>query len=135
MLLSDCCHSGTIWDIPETLSEASRFPPNILSVSASTDRQTAKQARIGRNSQGIFTFNFFTVVRNNPGITIGDVQKLLTPELSKFGQQVEMYPTRQEMLYRPHAEELTLSSINAVSCKCTAEAAFLFYFKKLNFYY
>lgn len=101
MLLSDCCHSGTIWDIPETLSEASRFPPNILSVSVSTDRQTAKQARIGRNSQGIFTFNFFTVVRNNPGITIGDVQKLLTPELSKFGQQVEMYPTRQEMLYRP----------------------------------
>lgn len=65
------------------------------------DRQTAKQARIGRNSPGIFTFNFFTVVRNNPGITIGDVQKLLTPELSKFGQQVEMYPTRQEMLYRP----------------------------------
>lgn len=101
ILLNDCCHSGTIWDIPETLQEAQYFPPNILSISASTDNQTAKQSRIKQNSQGIFTFNFFTVIRNNPGILIQDVQRLLDPELRKFNQQVDMFPTREDMLYKP----------------------------------
>lgn len=101
ILLNDCCHSGTIWDIPENLQEAQYFPPNILSISASTDNQTAKQSRIQQNSQGIFTFNFFTVISNNPGILIQDVQRLLDPELRKFSQQVDMFPTRAGMLYKP----------------------------------
>lgn len=102
VLLSDCCHSGTIWDIPEDLYRAqSEFPPNVLSVSASKDNQTAKQTSIQKNSQGIFTFNFFTLIRNNPQITIGEVKKLIDPQLRKFNQQLEMYPTRMEMLSRP----------------------------------
>lgn len=101
ILLSDCCHSGTIWDIPETLDQAQSFPANILSISASNDNQTAKQKNIGESNQGIFTFNFWTVVRNNPGIKIGDVQNILNPELKKFNQQLEMFPTREEMLNKP----------------------------------
>lgn len=102
ILLSDCCHSGTIWDIPENLNQAAaEFPPNILSVSASKDNQTAKQSNIERNSQGIFTFNFFTLIRNNPSIRIGDVQRMIEPQLRKFNQQLEMYPTSMDMLSKP----------------------------------
>lgn len=102
VLLSDCCHSGTVWDIPENVQQAElEFPPNILSVSASKDNQTAKQTRIESNSQGIFTFNFFTVIRNNPYLTIGEVKNMIDPQLKKFNQQIEMYPTRMDMLSKP----------------------------------
>lgn len=101
ILLSDCCHSGTIWDIPETLEEARSFPPNIMSISASADRQTAKQMNIQKSSQGLFTFNFWTLLRKNPSLKIQDVKKYMSPELRKFDQNLEMYPTRREMLDKP----------------------------------
>lgn len=101
ILLSDCCHSGTIWDIPESLRKAERWPANIMSISASNDSQTAKQITIKQNNQGIFTFNFWTILRNNPSIRIGDVQRIMAPELRKYNQQLEMYPTRRDMLEKP----------------------------------
>ena len=101
ILLSDCCHSGTIWDIPETLREAQKFPANIMSISASNDSQTAKQLKIQQSNQGIFTFNFWTLLRNNPSIRIEEVKRILNPQLKKFNQNLEMYPTRREMLDKP----------------------------------
>lgn len=101
ILISDCCHSGTIWDIPESLGAAASFPPNIMSISASNDSQTAKQTNIGNKNQGIFTFNFFALLRSKPYLAIGEAQKLLNPELKRFNQQIEFYPTRPEMLTKP----------------------------------
>lgn len=101
LLISDCCHSGTIWDIPENLTDAARFPPNIMSISASNDSQTAKQKNIGNKNQGIFTYNFFALLRSKPNLTINEAENLLSPELRRFNQQIEFYPTRADMLRRP----------------------------------
>ena len=63
LLLCDCCHSGTIWNIPSDPVEALKFPANIVSVSSSSDEQTAKQGSINNNSQGLFTFFFWKTLK------------------------------------------------------------------------
>lgn len=105
LLLNDCCRSGTIWDIPEDMRKAEReFPENILSISASTDRQTSKQVSgLGkiRSMQGLFTFHFFQLIRENPDVTPDAIVPILNKELRRFQQNVTMLPTRRTMMKEP----------------------------------
>lgn len=101
ILMNDCCHSGTVWDIPEDLEKAQQLPPNILALSAALDSQTAKQTTIDANDQGVFTYNFWTLVRNNPTITAPVAQNILNRTLKRFSQQFVACATRKEMLEKP----------------------------------
>lgn len=51
-LIPDCCHSGTIFDVPKDAK-------NILTISASYDSETAKQTFIDHKGNGIFTYYFW----------------------------------------------------------------------------
>ena len=101
ILLSDCCHSGTIWDIPEDLKKAKKFPANIMSVSSSNDNQTSKQTEFSSNLQGVFTFNLWTIVRNRPTINALEAKKILNSEMVRFNQEFVIFPTRKDMLTKP----------------------------------
>lgn len=101
ILMSDCCHSGTIWDIPTDITAASKLPANILSLSAADDTQTAKQTTLEQNCQGCFTYYFWTLVRNNPSITPDEIEEILNKSLKKFTQQLVMIPTRADLLQSP----------------------------------
>jgi hypothetical protein len=101
LLLNDCCHSGTIWDIPEDPREAIAFPANIVSFSATADEQTAKQATIGTNSQGLFTYYFWRYVRENPGINMLRLKPLIDDAVKKHNQNCVMMATRSNILEVP----------------------------------
>ena len=86
LLLSDCCHSGSIWDIQSAKRQHIKLPENIVSISAAKDSQTAKQTTIGQKSQGIFTYYFWSIVNANPNITVKDMQDKINPSLNRFNQ-------------------------------------------------
>lgn len=77
LLLSDCCHSGSIFDLDESL-------PNVLAVSAAQDDETAKQTRIERKDQGVFTYYFWKLIDETK--SIAEIKDRLNYKLSKYHQ-------------------------------------------------
>ena len=88
LLLTDACHSGSIWDLQSAIEHRKQIPPNIISISAANDKQTAKQTFIDREDQGIFSNNFRKIVKDVPLITPNEIKSRITPFLRKYGQTV-----------------------------------------------
>jgi hypothetical protein len=105
VLISDCCRSGTIWDIPSNVTRAERnFPANIISFSASRDSQTSKQATgLGatKTMQGLFTFHFFRLIRQNRALTPAQIIPLINREIAPFQQTAVVLPTRRQLMNEP----------------------------------
>jgi hypothetical protein len=100
VLLSDCCHSGTIWDLDRRPTDAP-FPPNILSISAAEDSQTAKQTKVEKMDQGIFTYFFWDQYDEDPMITPLEMKELINEDMKKFKQKLMATTTSEEMLTQP----------------------------------
>jgi hypothetical protein len=101
--LFDCCHSGSMTDIPDTPAQAEKegWPANIISISAAKDEQTSKQGTGFANTkaeQGIWTFNFFALIRESPGISPAQVQAKINLAIAKFDQNCEVRATRAALL-------------------------------------
>lgn len=101
LLLTDCCHSGSIWDIQSAGFHKLKLSKNIISISAAKDDQTAKQATIGKKSQGLFTYYFWKIVNENPRITPEQMEVKIKPFLTKFKQVYVMAPTSPGIVKRP----------------------------------
>lgn len=101
ILLNDCCHSGTLWDIPLDIDAAQTFPANIICLSAADDNETAKQGRQGSNDQGFFTFLFFQEIRRNKALNPRDIQNRVSSQLVNYKQCVIVSPTRAELMDQP----------------------------------
>lgn len=72
-ILMDCCHSGTIIDLPYSLqspngkiikNNLSVFYPNIVMISGCQDKQVSYDAFINNKHQGALTFAFKTALQN-----------------------------------------------------------------------
>jgi hypothetical protein len=101
LLLTDCCHSGSVWDIPRNPEAAMQFPANIVSFAASTERETAKQATMANGSQGLFTFYVWKHLKENPQIPLCQLQPMVDESLARFNQHTMLTSTRPLMLTTP----------------------------------
>lgn len=76
LLLTDCCHSGTMYDVPDRA--------DIISISAANDNQTAKQDWIERRGQGIFTYYLWKYY--NSSITLAELEAKMNKKLNIYTQ-------------------------------------------------
>jgi hypothetical protein len=101
ILISDCCHSGTLWDIDEKNPKYPRFPKGVLSLSAALDSQTAKQTAMNKLDQGLFTFYFWNLWKDNHAITPNEVTVKLSGSLKNYKQEVLVSTTSPELRDQP----------------------------------
>lgn len=78
ILLSDCCHSGSIFDV--------RKESNVLALSAANDNETAKQTVLEHKGQGVFTYYFWKLIKK-ADYDFSKLQPLLNTKLSKYNQK------------------------------------------------
>jgi hypothetical protein len=97
ILVNDCCHSGSIWD----LKIGKGLPENCLCLSAAMDSQTAKQTSVGGADQGIFTFYFFSYVDENKSITADEMEAQINTKISKYNQHFTKSSTSPGMFSKP----------------------------------
>lgn len=93
-LVTDACHSGSIWDLQTKKKD---LPTNVLSISAANDKQTAKQTLINRKEQGIFTSNLSTVLKKTPKETPKQLTTDLRAPLKKYSQTCTVAMTSKEL--------------------------------------
>lgn len=82
-LISDCCHSGTIYDL--TSDDYNKY--NTVSISACYDNQTAKQDYICKRGNGVFSYYFWKYF--NPDITLEELLHQINSKLSIYNQHTE----------------------------------------------
>jgi hypothetical protein len=101
VLVTDACHSGSIWDIQAGSVRGRTLPPGILSVSAASDAQTAKQTMINKKDQGIFTYNLSKLLTAEPNLTPTQIGTKIKAELRKYQQNYTVGTTSPELLSLP----------------------------------
>lgn len=98
LLLSDCCHSGSIYDLQTGNYGGQKMPENIMSISAARDSETAKQTSVGGNDQGIFTFYFYKLLSEDATLTPKKMQSTIGQYLKRFEQSYVCYSTTESLL-------------------------------------
>ena len=98
VLLTDCCHSGSIWDIQNGSVNGKKIPSNIISISAAQDSQTAKQTSLNGNEQGVFTFYFYKYLSTKPTASPQEMKEDLSQYFQKFEMTYVVASTTQSYL-------------------------------------
>lgn len=106
ILISDSCHSGTVWDLDD---DSKQVPPRCISISAANDNQTAKQLVIDRVEQGAFTINMYKILKANINLTAREFQTKMNAILKQYQQGVYLDTSSPEMLdealFQPKPDE------------------------------
>lgn len=100
-LITDACHSGTIWDIQSGNFKGRELPGKIMSISAAADKQTAKQTVVEKMEQGMFSYNFRKLIKQDPNLKPRDLKRGIKTALQKFGQTAAIATTSAELLEIP----------------------------------
>jgi hypothetical protein len=100
-LVTDACHSGSIWDIQGGNVKGRTLPEGIISVSASNDAQTAKQTVINRLDQGIFTYNLTKLLAAQPSLSPNELAPKMRSALKSYAQSFTVASTTSSLLNKP----------------------------------
>ncbi|KAA6392515.1 MAG: hypothetical protein EZS28_011959 [Streblomastix strix] len=103
VLLTDCCHSGTMFNFDETLPLFGKpITPktkriNIVCVGAALDSQTAKQTVQGSIESGVFTYNFTQLIKSKPESTFKELEEYMVKNIKKY-QTIQLTSNDQNNL-------------------------------------
>ena len=101
VLVTDACHSGTIWDIQGGCIHGRVIPPNVMSISAANDKQTAKQTVIEKLEQGVFSYFLRKALRAKPTSNPVEVRNFMRGNLRKYQQDIQIAVTSEGLLKEP----------------------------------
>lgn len=98
VLISDCCHSGTMYNFDQTVVTSPVRPPlNVVAIGAAKDEQTAKQTVLGGKESGVFTYSLDTVLRQNKSATFVDLETYTKKNIAKY-QQINITTTNKDLV-------------------------------------
>jgi hypothetical protein len=75
ILISDCDHSGTIWDLDHSI-----VPPNYISIGCCSDEEYCHQSN-NQYSSGCFRNAFYNFYKINPNMTPIQLKKAIDKDL------------------------------------------------------
>jgi uncharacterized caspase-like protein len=101
VLVTDACHSGSIWDIQAGNVKGRKLPDGIISVSASNDAQTAKQTVINRLDQGVFTYHLTQILKQDSSLSPNDLAPKMRTALKSYAQSFTVGTTTSSLLNKP----------------------------------
>jgi hypothetical protein len=101
VLITDACHSGSIWDIPTITIRGRNLPPNVLSLAAANDAQTAKQTVIEKKDQGVFTYNLTKILTAEPSASPRDIAAKMKTALKPYAQSFTVGATTTSLVDAP----------------------------------
>jgi hypothetical protein len=92
ILLSDCCHSGSIWDLQsKRLKGQKKIPSNVMSIGAAQDSETAKQMTVSGQAQGIFSFYFWQAINSDPKMSPKKLAATVNKQMERFNQKAVIF--------------------------------------------
>jgi hypothetical protein len=101
ILVTDACHSGTIWDIQGGSVHGRTLPDGVISVSAATNEKAPRQSRIAGIEQGVFTSNLAQTIKAVPLITPTELYGKLRTVLRKYGQSFSVGASTPALMNKP----------------------------------
>jgi hypothetical protein len=101
ILITDACHSGTIWDIQGGAVHGQALPTGVVSISATTNARAPEESRKAGLNQGVFTANLVKTLRSEPLITPSELHGKLRAVLRKYGQVFAVGATTQARMNKP----------------------------------
>jgi hypothetical protein len=100
-LITDACHTGTIWDIQEGSVRGTALPPNVLSLSAYNDAGLTRTAGEDRSGRGIFTTSLTKFLKADDQLTPSEIQPKMVAALRPYGQAFVLGTSSPDLLTLP----------------------------------
>ncbi|KAA6381785.1 MAG: hypothetical protein EZS28_022686 [Streblomastix strix] len=102
VLITDCCHSGTMFNFDQPLTglHPKKPPPSVVCIGAAQDAETAKQTVLGGLESGVFTYNFAQLVKQNPQTNFDELQTYMTKNIKKY-QNIQITGSSADLYKEP----------------------------------
>jgi hypothetical protein len=107
ILISECSHSGYIWNLQSTAFCGFSIPKGVLSISVRRDGRggDADMTSAGRDDAGLLTFYLFRYLNDFQGITMEELKKKVNYHLATYAQFLIETATSEELLHEAVLEE------------------------------
>ncbi|KAK2942802.1 putative metacaspase-1 [Blattamonas nauphoetae] len=101
VLITDCCHSGTMFNMDQmNEGHLNRPPLNVVCIGSALDSQTAKQTVLSGNETGVFTHNFTTLLKQKPETTFNELQTYMDSKIKKY-QSIQLTGSSDSLYAEP----------------------------------